>query len=138
MKKSYILGLIIIAVAVAVIISSAGDASKYVSFREAFAMAQAGDDSKVHVVGQLQRNQAGEIIGIEYDPVKDPNYLAFMMVDNNQEVHKVVCYNPPPSMQDFKRSEQIVVVGRVKEGQFIASQILMKCPSKYEDKQIKG
>lgn len=138
MKKSYIFGLIVIAIAVGVIISSAGDASQYVSFKEAFAMAEAGNDAKVHVVGQLQRGPSGDVIGINYDPLKDPNYLSFTMVDNNNEVHRVVCYNPPPSMQDFKRSEQVVVIGRVRDGQFVASEILMKCPSKYEEGEIKG
>ncbi|WP_448518190.1 cytochrome c maturation protein CcmE domain-containing protein [Rhodoflexus sp.] len=138
MKKSHIFGLVVIAIAVSIIISSAGEASQYVSFKEAFAMAADGNDAKVHVVGQLQRNPSGDVVGIIYDPHKDPNYLAFTMVDNNNEVHQVVCYNPPPSMQDFKRSEQVVVIGRVREGQFIASEILMKCPSKYEDGEIKG
>ncbi|MCS7017810.1 MAG: cytochrome c maturation protein CcmE [Cytophagales bacterium] len=138
MKKSYIFGIIVIAIAIGVIISSAGDASQYVSFKEAFAMAEAGDNSKVHVVGRLERTPSGDVVGINYDPVRDPNYLAFNMIDNNNEIRRVVCYNPPPSMQDFKRSEQVVVIGRVKDGQFIASEILMKCPSKYEDSQIKG
>lgn len=138
MKKSYIFGIVVIAIAVGVIVSSAGDASQYVSFKEAFAMAQAGEDAKVHVVGKLERSPAGEVIGVNYDPLKDPNYLSFTMIDNNNEAHEVICYNPPPSMQDFKRSEQVVVIGRVKEGKFVASEILMKCPSKYEDSQIKG
>ena len=33
--------------------------------------------------------------------------------------------------QDFEKSEKIVIVGQMKEEYFAASQILMKCPSKY-------
>jgi cytochrome c-type biogenesis protein CcmE len=33
--------------------------------------------------------------------------------------------------QDFEKAERIVVVGKMKGDDFIASQVLMKCPSKY-------
>ena len=33
--------------------------------------------------------------------------------------------------QDFEKSEQIVVIGKMEAGNFVASDILMKCPSKY-------
>lgn len=35
--------------------------------------------------------------------------------------------------QDFERSEQIVVTGSMKDNQFYADEILMKCPSKYKE-----
>jgi cytochrome c-type biogenesis protein CcmE len=88
-------------------------------------------------VGELPKNAMGEVVGVEYDPLKDANYLAFDLIDDSQQVRRVVCYNPPASMQDFKRSEKVVVIGQVKGEQFVASEILMKCPSKYEEKQIK-
>jgi cytochrome c-type biogenesis protein CcmE len=58
------------------------------------------------------------------------------LVDENQEEHEVVCYNPPASMQDFTKSEKVVVIGRVINNQFVASEILMKCPSKYEENKL--
>ena len=38
--------------------------------------------------------------------------------------------------QDFEMSEQIVVTGSFRDGQFEASDLLMKCPSKYKDEEI--
>lgn len=137
MKQKHIFGIGVIAIAIAMIISTVGDASQYVTFEEAYSMKENGDDSKVHVVGELTRNENNEVVGLEYDPAKDPNYLAFTMVDEAKKLHKVVCYNPPASMQDFEKSEKVVLIGRVHEGQFIASEILMKCPSKYEETEIK-
>ncbi len=138
MKKSHIFILIVIAIAIGIIITSAGDASQYVTYQQAQALAQKGEDSKVHVVGELTRNEQGEIIGVEYDPLKDPNFLAFNLIDENKQVFRVVCYNPPPSMQDFKKSEKIVIIGKCKGQDFVASEILMKCPSKYEETKIKS
>ena len=47
-------------------------------------------------------------------------------------IKKVLYHGTKP--QDFERSEQIVLVGKMKEeGDFQASSILMKCPSKYND-----
>ncbi len=138
MKKSHIFILIVIAIAIGIIITSAGDASQYVTYQQAQILAQKGEDSKVHVVGELTRNEQGEIIGVEYDPLKDPNFLAFNLIDENKQVFRVVCYNPPPSMQDFKKSEKIVIIGKCKGQDFVASEILMKCPSKYEETKIKS
>lgn len=138
MKKMHIIAFVVIAVAIGMIVATAGEASQYVAFKDAFALAEQGDLSKVHVVGQLKKNDNGDATGIEYNPAQDPNFLAFTMIDQNNEEHRVVCYNPPASMQDFAKSEQVVIIGRVKDGQFIASDILMKCPSKYEETTIKG
>ena len=136
MKKSHIFLIAIIAVAIGVITSTAGDASSYVSFREANQMAVAGKEAEVHVVGKLKKDGSGQIVGMEYQPQLDPNYFSFVLIDNNNEERKVVYYKGKP--QDFETSEQVVVVGSIKEeGNFQARTILMKCPSKYEDKQIK-
>ncbi len=135
MKKSHIIAIIIIAVAVGVIISTAGDASTYVSFKEAYEMAAEGDKDMVHVVGKLKKDAVTGKIEMQYDPIVDPNYFSFVMVDTNKEERAVIYYHPKP--QDLEKSEKIVVVGSVKNNEFIADQILMKCPSKYEEKELK-
>ncbi|NME69910.1 cytochrome c maturation protein CcmE domain-containing protein [Flammeovirga aprica] len=138
MKKSHIFGLVIIAVMISILVVTAGDASQYVNFSEAYSLAADGNTSKVHVIGELQKDNNGNVIGIDYNPAKDPNYLAFTLVDDKNVARKVVCYSPPASMRDFEKSEKVVVIGRAKgEGQeFLASEILMKCPSKYEETQL--
>jgi cytochrome c-type biogenesis protein CcmE len=138
MKKSHLFILLVIASAIGIIVSSAGDASQYVTYKEAQKLAQEGNDDKVHVVGELTKDAQGEIIGVEYDPLKDANFLAFTLIDENKQTFRVVCYNPPPSMQDFKKSEKVVIIGKCKGQEFVASEILMKCPSKYEEKEIKS
>jgi cytochrome c-type biogenesis protein CcmE len=130
MKKIQIFGLIIIAVAIGIIVSTAGDASTYVDFTKAKEMAQDGDAESIHVVGKLKKDVSGRIIGMEYQPQIDPNYFAFTLIDNNQVEQRVYKNSKP---QDFDKSEQVVVVGKMIDGHFSAEKILMKCPSKYEN-----
>lgn len=134
MKTSHIILIIVIAVAIGVILSTSGDASKYVSFKEAYQMSAEGDDDKVHVVGKLKKSSDGSIVGMYYNPVLDPNRFEFILVDNNNEAHPVIYKNAKP--QDFDKSEQVVVVGSVDGEVFVADEILMKCPSKYEEKEV--
>jgi cytochrome c-type biogenesis protein CcmE len=134
MKTTHIILLLVIAVAIGVIISTSGDASKYVSFEEAKALAMENADEKVHVVGKLKKDAMGNIIGMNYQPSLDPNYFEFLIVDNNNKEERVVYLSPKP--QDFEKSEQIVIIGGFKGETFKADKILMKCPSKYEDKKL--
>ena len=131
MKKIQIFGLLIIAVAIGIIVSTAGDASTYVDFTKAREMAQDGDEESIHVVGKLKKDAVGQIMEMEYQPEIDPNLFVFTLVDNNNVEQKVVYKNSKP--QDFDKSEQVVVVGKMKDGTFSAEKILMKCPSKYEN-----
>ncbi len=136
MKTSHIIGLAAIAIGIGIVVSTAGNASSYVNFEQAFEMAKNGDDSKVHLIGALKKDAEGHPIGVVYNPQIDPNYLEFIMVDENQETHSVVCTNPPASMNDFMRSEQVVVIGNVRGEGFVANEILTKCPSKYEETKL--
>ncbi len=132
MKKSHIIGIAVIAIAVFVIISTAGDASTYVTFDEARAMFESGNDNKVHVVGQLKTSETGDIIGVE--PGEDMLTVTFLMVDNDNKSNKVFYNKPMPP--DLKQSEQVVVIGQYKNDIFYADQILLKCPSKYEENTL--
>ena len=121
MKKSSILGIVAIAVAIAIIISIYADSSTYASFQDA-----QKTEAELHVVGQL--NKEKDLI---YDPIKDANYFAFYMLDEQGEESKVVFNGSMP--QDFERSEKLVLIGQMDGETFYASKILMKCPSKYND-----
>ena len=135
MKKSHIIAFAVIAIAIGVIISTAGDASTYVSFKDAYDLAANGKNKKVHVVGRLKKDKLGQILGMQYNPVVDPNHFEFILIDNQQQEQMVLYTSPKP--QDFERSEQIVIIGNVQKDVFVAEKILMKCPSKYEDKSLK-
>jgi len=132
MKKIHIVGIVVIALAIFIIVSTAGDASSYVTFKEAQAYADNGSDKRVHVVGTLKKNEDGEIVGIE--PAADQLSFSFMMVDNNQDIQQV--YHNEPMPPDFRRSEQVVVIGSYHDDLFVADQILLKCPSKYQEEEI--
>lgn len=124
MKKSHIIAILMIAVSIGAIISMVSDAATYADF----SMAEQMEGKEMQVVGQLNKEKE-----IAYNPDEDINSFSFFMVDNNGNERKVVFNGTKP--QDFERSEQVVVTGTVKEGQFVADKILMKCPSKYNDGQ---
>lgn len=132
MKKTHIIGVLVIAVAVIVLISTAGDASAYVSFGDAKEMYDAGNKNKIHVVGTLKKNQSGQVVGIQSSP--DMLSFKFTMVDENGVEQEVFHPNPMPT--DFLRSEQVVVVGAYQSNNFVADKILLKCPSKYQEEGI--
>lgn len=132
MKKSHILGLLVIAAAIAIIISTAGDASTYVGFEEALAMSTAGNKKEIHVVGELKKDTDGHIIGLEEGT--DRVSFSFIMIDENGKEQKVFYDEPMPS--DFTRSEKVVVIGSYENESFKASKILLKCPSKYQEQKI--
>ena len=136
MKKTHLFIVAIIAVAAAIILSTTADASVYVGFGEARARAVEGNTTKVHVVGKLPRDPQNHPMGLEYDPMTDPNYFSFTLVDTSRVAQRVVYNNPKP--QDFDASEQVVITGCMKGQIFMADNILLKCPSKYVKKDLKG
>ena len=140
MKISHIIVLVIIAVGIGIFVSSSESASQYVDFDTALTIAEKGNDNKIHVVGELSRDTNGEVIGIEYNPMADANFMAFQLIDEKGNKQRVITSTPPPSMTDFKRSEKVVVIGKYEIGnqkqQFVVSDILLKCPSKYEENTV--
>lgn len=133
MKKSHILAIVVVAIAIMVIMSTATDASTYVTFEEARELSKGGNSKKIHVVGTLKKNELGDIQGIETSP--DQLAFKFLMVDQMNQEQEVIYPNPMPT--DFVRSEQVVVVGAYQDGVFLADKILLKCPSKYNEEELK-
>lgn len=133
MKKIHIFGLIVIAMAIGIIVSTYGNASTYSNFTEAEELAKEGETTDVHVVGKLKKDATGQIVGMKYDPVMDANHFEFMLVDTNKVEKRVVYQSPKP--QDFDKSEQVVVIGKMKGDYFECNKILMKCPSKYTNEK---
>jgi cytochrome c-type biogenesis protein CcmE len=132
MKKTHIILIIVIAAAIGILVSTAGDASTYVGFNEAYQMATAGNKKDIHVVGELTKDASGNITGIE--PGADKVSFSFVLVDQDGK-HQKVEYNEPMP-QDFTKSEKIVVIGRYEGDIFKASKILLKCPSKYQEQNV--
>lgn len=124
MKKSSIFGLVVIAIAIAVIISVYSNTSTYGSFTDA-----RQTESELHVVGKLNKQKE-----LYYDATKDANYFSFYMKDDKGSECKVVFTGTKP--EDFEKSEQIVLTGKMIGSEFHASNILMKCPSKYTQDKL--
>lgn len=124
MKKIHIIAIIMIAVAIGLLMSLSNDVSSYSTFKDAIQ-----NGTRVKIAGQLSKDKE-----MEYDPAIDPNYFSFYLTDTNGEEKKVVLLSEKP--QDFEKSEQIVLTGKMKGDEFVATEMLMKCPSKYKDEEI--
>ena len=124
MKKTHIIAILVIAAAVSILISASKDVTTYANFAQA---AQNGD--RVKLVGTLVKDQP-----VDYDPVKNPDFLSFWLRDEAGQVKKVELHAAKP--QDFERSESIVLTGEMSGDVFQASEMLLKCPSKYKDQEV--
>ena len=132
MKKSHVIAILVIAAAIAIIVSTAEDASTYVTFDQAYQMASIGDKNGIHVVGELKKDEMGEITGLEKSP--DNLSFSFILLDENKKEQKVFYNEPMPP--DFTRSEKVVVIGSFQGERFVAKKILLKCPSKYQEQKL--
>jgi cytochrome c-type biogenesis protein CcmE len=95
-------------------------------------MASTGNNTQIHVVGDLKKDSQGDIVGIEKS--QDNLSFSFILIDENQKEQKVYYNEPMPP--DFTRSEKVVVIGNYQNNDFVARKILLKCPSKYQEEKI--
>jgi cytochrome c-type biogenesis protein CcmE len=123
MKRTHIVILVAIAISiVALIIFSANDFSTY----ETIVSAKQKQGTYVHLIAKLDNSRP-----IEYDAVKDPNYLSFYAMDSLGGNTKVVYHKEKPT--DLEKSERVVLKGKMQGDVFECDGILLKCPSKYKD-----
>ena len=122
MKKTHIIILVGIAAVIVGLLSYSVDFSTY----DTVDSAKQKEGKYVHLIAKLDRSQP-----IEYDPITNPNYLAFHAVDSLGGQTKVVYHNSKPA--DLEKSERIVMKGKMVAGHFECKEILLKCPSKYKD-----
>ena len=106
------------------LISASKDMSTYSTFEQ---VKRAGETAKV--VGILAKDKP-----MYYNAEENPNLFRFYMTDQEGEVHEVTLNAPKP--QDFELSEQVVATGSFIGDEFVASSILMKCPSKYKNEEV--
>lgn len=122
MKKIHIVLLVIIALAIAGLLTLTGDITTYDSIESA----SRKEGKYVHLIARLDRTSP-----VQYDPVKDPNYLSFYAVDSLGSRARVVYRNAKPA--ELEHSDRVVLKGQMKDGVFECREILLKCPSKYKD-----
>lgn len=122
MKKIHIILLVLIAGAIAVLISFLNTATTYDTIETA--MNKPG--KYVHLYARWDRTKP-----VEYDAIKDPNYLSFTVVDTLGKTVKVIYHSPKP--ENFEMSDRLVLKGKYTNGYFDCDGIQTKCSSKYKD-----
>jgi cytochrome c-type biogenesis protein CcmE len=125
MKKTHIILLVLIIGAIAALISlmpASGGLSTYESIADAKNM----QGKAVHIVAKIDKSKP-----IEYDHIKNPNYLSFTAIDSLGGSVKVVYNNNKPD--NLEHSDRLVMSGKMNGNVFECKEILMKCPSKYTD-----
>ena len=107
MKKTHIIILVLIAASVVALISYTGDLSTY----ETISSAKQKEGRFVSLIAKVDKKYP-----VEYDAIKNPNYLSFTIVDSLGGSIKVVYHNNKPT--DMEKSERLVLQGRVKGDHF--------------------
>ncbi len=122
MKTSSIIILILIASAIGVLLMYSVDFSTY----DTIGSARQKQGTYVHLIARLDKSKP-----IQYDALKDPNYLSFYAADSLGNSTQVIYRNTKPP--ELEQSERIVLKGKMEGNVFICNDILLKCPSKYKD-----
>jgi len=122
MRRTHIIVLIGIAALIVSLLAYSVDFSTYDTVNSA----KAKPGKFVHLIARLDTTRA-----IEYDPLKNPNFVSFYAIDSLGGKTKVIYRNSKPT--DLEKSERIVMKGKMQTEHFECSDILLKCPSKYKD-----
>jgi len=125
MKTKHIIALVAVAIITGIIITTFSGSGTYSHFDEAFA--HPGRD--FHIIGTLNTAKP-----LEYDSRIDHNLFAFYMFDQHGKESRVVYRGAKP--QDFEKSEQVVIIGSAEKDVFHAKQLLLKCPTKYNEEGL--
>lgn len=131
MKPLHIALIILAGIGVAAVVSLYGNTSRQISFKDADQLAKENPGKNYQVRCKLNKNRP-----MEYDPKQDANRLVFYAMDSLGNERKVVYHQPKPT--DMERSEMITITGHSQGDHFEATEIAMKCPSKYEDAPVKA
>jgi cytochrome c-type biogenesis protein CcmE len=122
-KVKTIIGIIIIVAVIAAIVPTfLSNKIEYVNFNDA-----QHKTKTVEVKGTWLKDKEAKFEG---------NKFSFYMKDDNNTEMKIVYDGAKPN--NFEVAEAVVVKGKVKDGVFMANDILTKCPSKYEAKEMKN
>lgn len=125
MKRTHIIALVFVAVLVASLTVMLGNSfSRYECFESSYAK----KGKEFTVVGYLNKAK-----GIEYNPTIDPNKFSMYVFDEQKVERKVVVAKAVP--RDIEKSEKVVITGKMNGDVFEATDILLKCPSKYKNRE---
>lgn len=122
MKTSSIIILVAIAAAIGVLLMYSVDFSTY----DTITSAKEKPGKYVHLIARLDKSKP-----IQYNAIKDPNYLSFYATDSLGGSTQVIYHNTKPA--ELEQSDRIVLKGKMEGNVFECDNILLKCPSKYKD-----
>lgn len=120
MNKSFIIGgIVILAALILAMFSFKSSLTNYVTIKEAMITEQF-----VQVAGLLDKK------GIGFDDKQ--NLLIFTLKEQNGD--SMIVYYNKSKPANFENAEKIVAIGQYNKSKqaFIANELLVKCPSKYE------
>jgi cytochrome c-type biogenesis protein CcmE len=124
MSVKVIVAMVLLVAATAIGVSSfKKSVTPYISFEEA---------RRSH--GLVQVN--GILADKEYVLKKDEQFLSFRLKDSRGQVLPVEYRGVVPG--NFDQATSIVAIGRYQNQQFVAEQLLVKCPSKYQAEAERG
>jgi cytochrome c-type biogenesis protein CcmE len=122
MKKIHIVLLVMIAATIAILLSALKGASTYDTVDTAIEK----KGKFVHLMARLDKT-----VPVEYDAIKNPNYLSFIAVDTVGKKVKVIYRKGKPD--NLEIAERLVLKGKYQETHFECQDIQTKCPSKYKE-----
>lgn len=119
MKPKLIIGVVAIVLFTSLLMVNFGNSiNTYVTFEQAI------DRGQSHVVGVRDD-------GKDFSFSRESMQFTFYMKDQDGNSRRVVFPRPKPN--NFEQATQLVVIGEMRNNTFYADDMLMKCPSKYND-----
>lgn len=119
MKPKLIIGIVAIVGFTSLLMYNFGESiSTYTTFEGA------ADMSSAHIPGTWDEEKEAEFS-------LETKRFTFYMKDEDGVSRKVVYPKPKPN--NFEDADQLVVIGEMRGDIFYADEMLMKCPSKYND-----
>ncbi len=124
MKKIHIIIILLVAVVSAILVST------YTASVDSATFAQAKETGKqVKIVGSFDKTRE-----IEYDATKNANLTVFYVTDKSGNTERVALTDKNGKPLGLEMSESVTIEGKYDDqGNFQASHLLMKCPSKYNE-----
>ncbi|MDR9417451.1 cytochrome c maturation protein CcmE [Gracilimonas sp.] len=119
MKPKLIIGIVAIVGFTSLLMYNFGESiSTYTTFE------QAETQTTAHIPGVWDKEKEAEFS-------METKRFTFYMKDEDGVSKKVVYPKPKPN--NFEAADQLVVIGEMRGDTFYANEMLMKCPSKYND-----
>ncbi len=121
MKPRVIIGVVIMVLFTTLALYNLSESiSSYVDFEQAKTM----DSDRIHVIGEWVEDKPH---GFSSEDMT----FSFHMQDESGNIHKVEYAGAKPN--NFEDADELVVIGSMRGETFTSNDMLVKCPSKYND-----